>query len=132
MPPLVAELRTRLGEELDYRTEADHQRAFAAAYAGDAHYVVPPVLAATRGVLVSHWMDGVGLAQVARDGTAAERDHLGAAYQHFFLTSPARVGLLHTDPHPGNFRLLPDGRMGVSTSAPSWSCPAGCRRRSGG
>jgi predicted unusual protein kinase regulating ubiquinone biosynthesis (AarF/ABC1/UbiB family) len=113
MPPLVAELRTRLGEELDYRTEADHQRAFAAAYAGDAHYYVPPVMAATRGVLVSHWMDGVGLAQVARDGTAEERDHLGAAYQHFFLTSPARVGLLHTDPHPGNFRLLDDGRMGV-------------------
>jgi predicted unusual protein kinase regulating ubiquinone biosynthesis (AarF/ABC1/UbiB family) len=113
MPPLVAELRTRLGEELDYRTEADHQRAFAAAYDGDAHYYVPPVLAATRGVLVSHWMGGVGLAQVARDGTPAQRDHLGAAYQHFFLTSPARVGLLHTDPHPGNFRLLPDGRMGV-------------------
>jgi predicted unusual protein kinase regulating ubiquinone biosynthesis (AarF/ABC1/UbiB family) len=112
MPPLVAELRTRLGEELDYRTEAEHQRAFATAYAGDAHYYVPEVLAATRGVLVSHWMDGTGLAEVARDGTQ-ERNHLGAAYQHFFLTSPARVGLLHTDPHPGNFRLLPDGRMGV-------------------
>ena len=113
MPPLVAELRTRLGEELDYRTEAEHQRAFATAYDGDAHYYVPPVLAATRGVLVSHWMDGVGLAQVARDGTAADRNHLGTGYQHFVLTSPARVGLLHTDPHPGNFRLLPDGRMGV-------------------
>jgi predicted unusual protein kinase regulating ubiquinone biosynthesis (AarF/ABC1/UbiB family) len=113
MPPLVAELRTRLGEELDYRTEAAHQRAFASAYAHDARYYVPPVLAATRGVLVSHWMDGIGLAQVARDGTPDQRDRLGAAYQHFFLTSPARVGLLHTDPHPGNFRLLGDGRMGV-------------------
>ncbi len=113
MPPLVAELRTRLGEELDYRAEGRHQRAFAQAYADDPHYYVPPVLLATRGVLVSHWMDGIGLAQVARDGTPAQRDHLGAAYQHFFLTSPRRVGLLHTDPHPGNFRLLDDGRMGV-------------------
>jgi predicted unusual protein kinase regulating ubiquinone biosynthesis (AarF/ABC1/UbiB family) len=113
MPPLVAELRTRLGEELDYRTEAQHQRAFAEAYAGDPRYYVPPVVQATREVLVTHWMDGIGLAEVARDGTAAERDHLGAAYQHFFLTSPRRVGLLHTDPHPGNFRLLEDGRMGV-------------------
>ena len=113
MPPLVAELRTRLGEELDYRTEAAHQRAFASAYEGDPAYYVPAVLAATRGVLVSHWMGGTGLAEVARDGTTAERDHLGAAYQHFFLTSPSRVGLLHTDPHPGNFRLLDDGRMGV-------------------
>ncbi|MGB7981564.1 MAG: AarF/ABC1/UbiB kinase family protein, partial [Candidatus Nanopelagicales bacterium] len=113
MPPLVAELRTRLGEELDYRTEGANQRAFAEAYTDDPDYYVPPVLLATRGVLVSHWMDGTGLAQVARDGTPAQRDHLGAAYQHFFLTSPSRVGLLHTDPHPGNFRLLDDGRMGV-------------------
>jgi predicted unusual protein kinase regulating ubiquinone biosynthesis (AarF/ABC1/UbiB family) len=113
MPPLVAELRTRLGEELDYRTEAQHQRAFAEAYDGDPRYYVPPVVLATREVLVTHWMDGVGLAEVARDGTPGQRDHLGAAYQHFFLTSPRRVGLLHTDPHPGNFRLLPDGRMGV-------------------
>lgn len=113
MPPLVAELRTRLGEELDYRTEAAHQRAFAAAYAGDPDYDVPPVFAATRGVLVSRWLGGTGLAEIARSGTAEQRDRLGAAYQHFFLTSPARVGLLHTDPHPGNFRLLPDGRMGV-------------------
>jgi predicted unusual protein kinase regulating ubiquinone biosynthesis (AarF/ABC1/UbiB family) len=113
MPPLVAELRTRLGEELDYRTEGAHQRAFAEAYTSDRRYYVPPVLLATRGVLVSHWMGGTGLAEVARDGTTAQRDHLGAAYQHFFLTSPGRVGLLHTDPHPGNFRLLDDGRMGV-------------------
>ena len=26
---------------------------------------------------------------------------------------PSRAGLLHADPHPGNFRLLPDGRLGV-------------------
>lgn len=113
MPPLVAELRTRLGEELDYRLEGAHQASFAAAYAGDPDYEVPPVVAATRRVLVSRWMDGVGLAEVARAGTPSDRNHLGAAYQHFFLTSPGRVGLLHTDPHPGNFRLLPDGRMGV-------------------
>ena len=113
MPPLIAELRTRLAEELDYRTEGAHQAAFAAAYSDDPRYLVPPVLEATREVLVSRWMGGTGLAEVARDGTAAERNHLGAAYQHFFLTSPTRVGLLHTDPHPGNFRLLDDGRMGV-------------------
>ncbi len=31
----------------------------------------------------------------------------------FLLAGPARAGLLHADPHPGNFRLLPDGRFGV-------------------
>ena len=30
---------------------------------------------------------------------------------HF--SGPTRAGLLHADPHPGNFRLLSDGRLGV-------------------
>lgn len=125
MPPLVAELRTRLGEELDYRAEGAHQAAFAAAYAQDPRYEVPAVLLATRRVLVSRWMGGTRLAQVARDGSQGDRDHLGAAYQHFFLTSPTRVGLLHTDPHPGNFRLLDDGRMGVLDFGSALEMPAG-------
>jgi predicted unusual protein kinase regulating ubiquinone biosynthesis (AarF/ABC1/UbiB family) len=41
------------------------------------------------------------------------RDRIGTAYQRFFLASPERVGALHTDPHPGNFRLTADGRLGV-------------------
>jgi predicted unusual protein kinase regulating ubiquinone biosynthesis (AarF/ABC1/UbiB family) len=132
MPPLVAELRTRLGEELDYRTEAAHQQAFATTYADDPRYWVPPVVAATREVLISRWMDGTGLAQVATDGTREERDHLGSAYQHFFLTSPSRVGLLHTDPHPGNFRLLADGRMGVLDFGSVLSMPGGLPPTFGG
>jgi hypothetical protein len=31
----------------------------------------------------------------------------------FLLAGPARAGLLHADPHPGNFRLTEDGRFGV-------------------
>ena len=31
----------------------------------------------------------------------------------FLFAGPARTGLLHADPHPGNFRIMPDGRLGV-------------------
>jgi len=114
MPPLVAELRTRLGEELDYVLEGEHQQRFAAHYGqDDPEIVVPPVLLATRRVLVTRWLDGTPLAVVGDRGSAAQRDTAGALYQRFFLTSPARVGLLHTDPHPGNVRVLPDGRLGI-------------------
>ncbi len=113
MPPLIAELRTRLMAELDYRREAAHQRRFAAAYRGDSEVVVPEVVSATRRVLVSGWLDGSGFAAIALGGTTAERDRAGLLYQRFFLASPKRVGLLHTDPHPGNFRLTADGRLGV-------------------
>lgn len=112
MPPLVAELRTRLGEELDYEQEAAAQNRFADAYTDDPEVIVPRVLRATRRVMVSQWLDGVPFAQLALTGSEPERDHAGQLYQRFFLVSPTRVGLLHTDPHPGNFRLV-DGRLGV-------------------
>lgn len=132
MPPLVAELRTRLAEELDYVREGTHQQAFADAYARDAQFDVPPVLLATPGVLVSRWLDGTGLAELASSGSAAQRDLAGARYQHFFLTSPGRVGLLHTDPHPGNFRLLDDGRLGVLDFGSVLVMPDGLPRSFGG
>ena len=43
--PLLAELRDRILEELDYAQEADNQRAFAAGYAGDEDFLVPRVVA---------------------------------------------------------------------------------------
>src|SRR6266487_7151328 len=111
--PLLAELRDRVAEELDYRLEATSQEAFAVAYAGDPDVSVPHVVTATDHVLVSEWMDGTPLARIIADGTTAERDRAGILIVRFLFSGPARVGLLHADPHPGNFRLLADGRLGV-------------------
>src|SRR6266704_5830227 len=58
-------------------------------------------------------MDGTPLARIIADGTTAERDRAGILIVRFLFSGPARVGLLHADPHPGNFRLLADGRLGV-------------------
>ena len=111
--PLLAELRERVAEELDYRLEATSQQAFAVAYAGDPDFSVPHVLAATDHVLVSEWLDGTPLARIIADGTTAQRNRAGIVIIRFLFSSPGRVGLLHADPHPGNFRLLADGRLGV-------------------
>ena len=111
--PLLAELRERVAEELDYRLEAASQEAFAVAYTGDPDFSVPHVVAAAGHVLVSEWMDGTPLAEIIDDGTTAERNRAGIMIVRFLFSSPERVGLLHADPHPGNFRLLADGRLGV-------------------
>jgi predicted unusual protein kinase regulating ubiquinone biosynthesis (AarF/ABC1/UbiB family)/HSP20 family molecular chaperone IbpA len=111
--PLLAELRDRVAEELDYRLEAAAQQAFAAAYAGDPDVCVPRVVAVSDRVLVSEWLDGTPLATIIADGTAAQRNRAGTMMIRFLFSGPARVGLLHADPHPGNFRLLADGRLGV-------------------
>jgi predicted unusual protein kinase regulating ubiquinone biosynthesis (AarF/ABC1/UbiB family)/HSP20 family molecular chaperone IbpA len=111
--PLLAELRSRVAEELDYRREGAAQQVFAACYAGDPDVCVPGVVWVSDHVLVSEWLDGIPLARIIAGGTAAERDRAGIMMIRFLFSGPERVGLLHADPHPGNFRLLADGRLGV-------------------
>jgi predicted unusual protein kinase regulating ubiquinone biosynthesis (AarF/ABC1/UbiB family) len=111
--PLLDELRDRVAEELDYRLEAQAQQAFAEAYAGDPDIYVPPVVAGTDHVLVTEWMDGTPLSKIISGGTQEQRDRAGILFTRFLFSGPARAGLLHADPHPGNFRLLDDGRLGV-------------------
>jgi predicted unusual protein kinase regulating ubiquinone biosynthesis (AarF/ABC1/UbiB family) len=110
---LVSELKERMAEELDYTLERTSQQAFAAAYDGDARIAVPKVVDGADKVLVTTWMDGRPLSDIISSGTQTERDLAGSTYLHFLFASPARVGLLHADPHPGNYRMLPDGRLGV-------------------
>jgi predicted unusual protein kinase regulating ubiquinone biosynthesis (AarF/ABC1/UbiB family) len=111
--PLLAELKERAAEELDYLTESQYQRQFAAAYEGDEDFVIPHVLAAAPTVVVSEWLDGYPLSRVISEGTQDERDYYGTLYLRFLMSGPLRAGLLHSDPHPGNYRILGDGRLGV-------------------
>jgi predicted unusual protein kinase regulating ubiquinone biosynthesis (AarF/ABC1/UbiB family) len=111
--PLVAELKARVIEELDYLGESKYQRQFAVAYEGDPDFHIPHVLAAAPHVLVSEWVDGRPMSDIIANGSQEERDHIGLLYERFLLSGPARAGLLHADPHPGNFRLTDDGRLCV-------------------
>jgi predicted unusual protein kinase regulating ubiquinone biosynthesis (AarF/ABC1/UbiB family) len=111
--PLIAELRDRMEEELDYRDEAASQRIFAAAYDGDDTVKVPRVVASAPRAMVTEWVTGRRLSDVIRSGSQAERDRAAALLAEFHYSAPARVGLLHADPHPGNFQILDDGRLMV-------------------
>ncbi|MGS2613539.1 ABC1 kinase family protein [Micromonospora sp. LZ34] len=111
--PLLVELRERITEELDYELEAESQRAFAAAYADDPEIYIPAVVSAAPRVLITEWVEGTPLADIIREGTEEQRDEAGRLMATLHLSAPQRAGLLHADPHPGNFRLLADGRLGV-------------------
>ncbi|GGP11696.1 ABC transporter ATP-binding protein [Nonomuraea glycinis] len=110
---VLAELRDRVAEELDYLREAEAQHAFALEFHNDPDFHVPDVIAANEMILVSEWMDGTPLSRVITDGTKEERDHAGLLFVRFLFCSPARVGMLHADPHPGNFRMLSNGKLGI-------------------
>ncbi|HZZ50098.1 MAG TPA: AarF/ABC1/UbiB kinase family protein [Pseudonocardia sp.] len=109
----IEEVCERIAAELDYRDEADNQRRFWAAFADDDQFVVPKVVASSPKVLVQEWVEGTPLAEVVSDGDKELRDHTGRLIAEFFYAGIARTGLLHSDPHPGNYRLCPDGRLGI-------------------
>ena len=113
MKPLLEELKARIIEEVDYRYEASAQSACFDAYKGDSDIAIPEVIMATDRVLVSQWLEGTPLSKVITDGTQEERNNAGIRLARFHFTAPMRAGLLHADPHPGNFRVLKDGRLGV-------------------
>ncbi|MGY1680603.1 ABC1 kinase family protein [Geodermatophilus sp. SYSU D01176] len=128
---LVAELRDRLVEEVDYVREADAQTAFADAYRDDPDIAVPDVLAVAGQVLVTRWVDGTPLSRVIADGTRDDRDRAGQLLVRLLASAPARARRLHGDPHPGNFRLLPDGRLGVLDFGATEALPHGWPARLG-
>ncbi|MER5692067.1 ABC1 kinase family protein [Streptomyces mirabilis] len=110
--PLIAELRDRVSEELDYALEAEAQETHATEFAGDPDVLVPAVVHQCDQVLVTEWIDGIPMSEVIAEGTQEQRDRAGQLLARFLFSGPARTGLLHADPHPGNFRLLPDEESG--------------------
>ncbi|WP_420035463.1 ABC1 kinase family protein [Streptomyces sp. cg28] len=110
--PLIAEMRDRVSEELDYALEARAQQAHAEEFDDDPDVVVPQVVHQCEQVLVTEWIDGIPLAEIISDGSEEQRDRAGQLLARFLFSGPARTGLLHADPHPGNFRLLPDEKGG--------------------
>lgn len=111
--PLLREFESGLTEELDYSVEAERQRRFAECFDGDDSVFIPKVVHQSGQVLVGEWVPGRPLAEIIREGTAQERDHASDRYLEFLFSGPQLARLLHADPHPGNFRILDDGRLGV-------------------
>jgi predicted unusual protein kinase regulating ubiquinone biosynthesis (AarF/ABC1/UbiB family) len=109
---IVAEVRERVMEELDYELEAQNQRLFARAHRGHPFAYVPDVVTSLsrRRVLVSEWVDGEGFAQIL-ERPAAERGDVAEKINRFFFGGVNYMGRFNADPHPGNYMLLDDGRM---------------------
>ena len=109
---MTREIRERLTDELDYEHEAQQHRAFARSWRGHPFIYVPPVVTelCTEHVLVSEWVEGTGFEDV-KAGDAATRDRFGEIVFRFFFGSLYRNGHFSGDPHPGNYRLMEDGRV---------------------
>jgi predicted unusual protein kinase regulating ubiquinone biosynthesis (AarF/ABC1/UbiB family) len=109
---LLAELRERIAEELDYELEAQNQRRIERLMRGHPFLRVPRVDMAlsTRRVLVSEYVEGERFEEVRR-ADEAQRDRYGEIVFRFFFGLLYRDRIALGDPHPGNYLLCPDGRV---------------------
>jgi predicted unusual protein kinase regulating ubiquinone biosynthesis (AarF/ABC1/UbiB family) len=109
---VTAEIRDRIGEELDYELEAQNQRSLARIFKGHPFIAVPEVVSglSRERVLVSEFVEGVGFEEL-KGYPQAQRDRIGEIVFRFFLGCLYRHRQFSGDPHPGNFLLLGDGRV---------------------
>ena len=108
------EMRSVLHQEADYVQERSHMERFGAALAGRPEYVVPAPVPAVSGarVLTASWQDGLPLAELL--GPTAPRElarWLATALLDLYCLEFFELGLVQTDPNPGNFLVRPDRRQ---------------------
>jgi predicted unusual protein kinase regulating ubiquinone biosynthesis (AarF/ABC1/UbiB family) len=110
--PLVAEIRDRIGEELDYRIEADNQRAFAAEYHDHPFAHVPKVIdeLSTQRVLTTELADGVPFRELLT-WSQEERNMAAETIFRFVFRSLYSFQRFNGDPHPGNYLFSPGGKV---------------------
>lgn len=114
LPQLVRELEQSLGQELDFRQEADHTRLIGRLLADFPRLATPEVIPERSGgrVLTLTYIQGRPLAalgpeeKAALDAPAIARELLTA-----YLKQIVVDGIFHCDPHPGNILLADDGRL---------------------
>ena len=106
------EIRERISEELDYELEAQNHRALERAFDGHPFAVVPKVHTRLSGrrVLVTGYLEGERFDAV-KGMDEATRDRYGEIVFRFYFDRERTLMILG-DPHPGNYLLLPDGRVG--------------------
>lgn len=110
--PLVAELRARIGEELDYTREARNQAWFARRFAGHPFIHVPDVVSrlSTRRVLTSELVVG-STYEEALGWPQAQRDLAGETIFRFVFGCLYRLQVFNGDPHPGNYVFHAGGKV---------------------
>ena len=113
---IYKELTARLREELDYTREAAQMRLYGIMLADqpDVHVPVPIEGYCTKRLLTMSWLEGRPLMQrLAEDPPAEERNAIASALFRAWYVPFYRYGVIHGDPHLGNYQVRPDGSVNL-------------------
>jgi predicted unusual protein kinase regulating ubiquinone biosynthesis (AarF/ABC1/UbiB family) len=113
---IYKELRERLREELDYVREAAQMRLYGLMLKDQpgVHVPVPLPAFSTHRLLTMTWLDGRPLMhRLAEDPPQEERNQIAEALFRAWYVPFYRFGVIHGDPHLGNYQVRPDGSVNL-------------------
>ena len=116
LPGLAQEFSDTLRSELDYIREGQSAEAFATNFAGDPKIHIPRIFwdTTTTRVLTMERIQGTKINDLAAlDRQGIDRSALAEYATNVTLKMVCDDGFFHADPHPGNFFIEADGRIGL-------------------
>ncbi|AMR34364.1 ABC transporter [Mucilaginibacter sp. PAMC 26640] len=112
----MMEVEERLLEETDYELEVRRSIEFSEACSNLDNVVFPkyyPELS-TKRIITMDWLEGKHLREfLATDPSQELRDQIGQALWDFYNFQQHELRAVHADPHPGNFMITPEGKLGA-------------------
>ena len=112
----MMEVEERLLEETDYELEVRRSIEFSEACANLDNIVFPkyyPELSSKR-IITMDWLEGKHLREFLATNPSQElRNTIGQALWDFYNFQQHELRAVHADPHPGNFMITPDGKLGA-------------------
>ena len=112
----IKEVEERLLEETDYLLEVRRSIEFSKACSQLTDVVFPtyyPELSGNR-IITMDWIEGLHLKEFLQTNPSQEvRNKIGQALWDFYNYQQHEMRKVHADPHPGNFIITNDNKLGV-------------------
>ena len=112
----MTEVEERLLEETDYDLEITRSIEFSEACKNIPNVVFPdyyPDLSSKR-IITMDWLEGQHMKEFMKTNPTQElRDKIGQAMWDFYNFQQHELRAVHADPHPGNFLITPEGKLGI-------------------
>ena len=115
-PGVVQEFARTTFEEIDYIREGRNADRFRHNFRSNENIYIPRIIWRLTGrrVLTIEYVNGSNVNDSATiDRLGLDRAELTTIGANFYLKQLLEDGFFHADPHPGNMRIMPDGRVGI-------------------
>jgi predicted unusual protein kinase regulating ubiquinone biosynthesis (AarF/ABC1/UbiB family) len=120
---ILKEISARLREELDYELEARHTNLYAGIFADEPRIRVPEILPelSTKRLLTMTWLDGNKLLDY-KPAPLEDRNAIARAMFRAWWFPFSRYGVIHGDPHLGNYSVFEEGSRPAGINLLDYGC----------